>query len=120
MHKELAIALGAGDRRVDPAEHFVSSVDQRRRHLVTHSLMDRRIADHAAAPIDLGPSGLELWLDEQDQLPRWAAYGDQRRQHANEGYERQVGNDEVDLSPNGVRRDVADVEPLEHAYPRVG
>ena len=68
MHKELAIALGAGDRRIDPAEHVATACDQRRRDLVAHALVHGGIAYHAAASIDLCLAGLELRLDEQHEL----------------------------------------------------
>ena len=79
MHKELAVSLGSGDRRIDPAQHLACSGGQRRGNFVAHALMNGRVAYHAAAAIDLGLAGFELWLDQQHQFAMRMAHSHQRR-----------------------------------------
>ena len=120
VDEELAVALAAEDRRVDPADDRAAGGDERVGDLVADALVDRRVGDHAAAPVDLGPPGLELRLHEQDhRRPRLAQRHQHRDDHAQRD-ERHVDDHDVDRPADRVRRRVADVRPLEHHDPRVG
>ena len=47
MHKELAVSLSPGDRRIGPPQHLASSCGQRRGNLIAHALMNGGVANHA-------------------------------------------------------------------------
>ncbi len=125
MHKELAVALCTGDRRIDPTQHIASLIDQRRRDFIAHTLVYQRLANHSAPAIDFCLACFELRLHEQYQLGTWPTHREQCRQGTDDRDEREVGNDEIDGTADCLEREVADVEPLEHrdslivANPRV-
>src|SRR5215212_9659724 len=116
VHKELSVALGACDRRIGPPEDRAAVCDQRSCDLVAHSPVDGGVTDHAAATIDLGLACLELWFDENDEITARSTDAQQRRQRADHGDEGKIGDDQVDLTADRLRCQVAHVESLEHRH----
>ncbi len=81
----------------------------------------RLIADHAPAAVGFGLAGLELRLDERDQDPAGLDPRPDGGQHGQEGNERKVHHDGVELRPrqaDGV--EAAGVDLLEIGDARIG
>ena len=76
MHKELAVALGTGDRRIDPAEHLACRARPAPPSTVVAAPVDER-PGRVITPlpaVDLCLAGLELRFDQQDECATRAAH----------------------------------------------
>ncbi len=120
MHQKLPVAVGPGDRRIGPPDDRAAGGDQCRVDLVSHTVVDRRVGDDAATPVDLLATGFELRFHEEHHgRPRLAQRG-QRGDHQPQRDERQVTDHEVDRPADLIDVGVADVVTLEVGHPGVG
>ena len=75
---------------------------------------------HHAAGAEPFPTDLELRFHHRHQVGPGRGAGGQGRQHQGQRDERQVGDDQLDRSADGVRRQRADVRPVVQLHPLVG
>jgi len=112
MDEELAIAVGSGDGRLHRAHDVRAPLAEVGAYLVEDAHLHLRVLDDTSTPGCLGPAGLELWLDEQDQIRARRRTGEQRRGDRTQRYEAQIGDDEIDCSSDGFGVEAADVGSL--------
>src|SRR5207248_11638783 len=79
MHEELAVAVGAGDGRFHRAHDARAAEVEGGAYLFDDPGVDGRILDDAAAAGRLDSAGLELRLDEGDDVCAFDRAGQQRR-----------------------------------------
>ncbi len=119
VDEELAVALAAEDRRVDPAAHRAPGAGKASSIRCADLGVDGGIADDAPAATDHGAPGLELRLDQQHhRCPRLA-------QHASTGITTVSEMNETSATAASTGPPIvgdgrrADVRPFEHGHPLV-
>ena len=107
------IALGAGDRAFGDAEHRpagkpVEPAPDTLANRLAHGL----VADHAALP-HIPAGGLELGLDQGDEMGFGGGQGERRRQDGGEADETRVADNQGDRLGDMVMIEIAGVEPFQ-------
>ncbi len=119
QRERLAVALGAGDRRIVGPERARARAPASSR--ARCSIVDRRSAfvAHQASLADSAAADLELRLDQRQQQPPGGKVRQQRRHDLGQRDEGDVDDDEIERPIEGVGGEIARVHPLANFDPRV-
>lgn len=120
MEQKLTVAVGARQWTEHQTHDAESEAGCSIQHLTQHPIPHRRIADDAASPTHLHPSGLELGLDERDEMSTRSGEGHEGWQDRPQGDEAEVGNDQIDRVVQVVGAEVTHVGSLPDVHSSIG